>query len=79
MARTLSDDIAYLHPYFVASPEKDLDAAFEDGKRRAIKSLDSRVAGLLHQIDRIKMITRADYNRHTGIIVSSADSEGADS
>lgn len=77
MARTLSDDVEFLHAYFVASNEKDLDAAFEDGKRRAIKTLDNRIVDMLHRIERIQMITRADYNRHAGSHVDSADSEGA--
>jgi hypothetical protein len=79
MARTLSDEVEYLHPYFVASREKDLDAAFEDGKRRAIASLHATLAAVQYQIDRIQMITRADYSRHAGSRVDSADSEGAKS
>jgi hypothetical protein len=38
----------------------DLDAAFEDGKRRAILSLEAR-------IERVRITTRADYNKAFGI------------
>lgn len=67
MSRALDDDLEFLHPYFVASKEADLDAAFEDGKRRAIKSINQRIADLLHKADRISLLTRQDYNRAKGM------------
>lgn len=53
-------DIQFLHPYYVASDLKDLDAAFEDGKQRAIATLEKQIA-------RIKSLSRADYNKYHGI------------
>lgn len=46
--------LEYLHPYYVASDLADLDAAFEDGKRRAIATLERR-------LDMIRNATRGDY------------------
>lgn len=43
-----------LHPFYVASDEPDLDAAFEDGKRRYIRSLE-------RDIELIRQSTRHDY------------------
>ncbi|HEV2540249.1 MAG TPA: hypothetical protein VGU03_11130 [Frateuria sp.] len=51
---------SFLHPFFVASELPDLDDAFEDGKQRAIRSLEAR-------IDRVRITTRADYNKAFGI------------
>jgi hypothetical protein len=51
---------SFLHPFFAASEQKDLDAAFEDGKARAIRSLEAR-------IERVRNTTRADYNKAFGI------------
>lgn len=47
-------DLRFVHNYYRASKETDLDAAFEDGKRRAIKVLSN-------QVQRIENLTRADY------------------
>lgn len=52
----------FIHPFFVASELPDLDAAFEDGKQRAIHSLEAR-------IDRVKLTTRRDYNKAFGLEV----------
>lgn len=46
----------FVHPYYVASDAADLDAAFEDGKRRAERVLE-------HQIEQLRRMTRADYER----------------
>lgn len=46
----------FVHPYYVASDETDLDAAFEDGKRRAILVLERR-------IEQVRGMARADYER----------------
>ena len=52
----------FIHPFFVASELADLDAAFEDGKQRAIRSLEAR-------IERVKQTTRSDYNKAFGLEV----------
>lgn len=46
----------FVHPYYSASHEVDLDAAFADGKRRAIRVLEKR-------IDQVSKMVRADYER----------------
>lgn len=46
--------LQYIHPYYVASDLPDLDAAFDDGKRRAILTLERKIA-------KIQAATRADY------------------
>lgn len=46
----------FVHPYYVASDAADLDAAFEDGKRRAVRVLE-------HQMEQVRRMTRADYER----------------
>ena len=48
--------LQYIHPFYVASDLPDLDAAFEDGKRRAVTTLERRIA-------MIQRATRADYER----------------
>lgn len=48
--------LQYIHPFYVASDLPDLDAAFEDGKRRAISTLENRIA-------QVRASTRADYER----------------
>lgn len=48
--------LQYLHPFYVASDLPDLDDAFEDGKARAIRTLE-------RQVEQIKAATRADYER----------------
>jgi hypothetical protein len=58
---------SFLHKFFVASDLPDLDAAFEDGKQRAISSLEARIA-------RIRTTTRADYNKAFGIEMERARS-----
>ena len=50
----LGSDIDFLSPYYKASVEINLDAAFEDGKQKAISCLQNK-------IERIKRITRSDY------------------
>jgi hypothetical protein len=57
------DDLEFLHPYFVASKETDLDKAFEDGKQRAISTIDRQIEMLRQKAERIELITRDDYNR----------------
>lgn len=49
--------VEFIHRYYVASGLADLDAAFEDGKQRAIRTLEKR-------IKLIRCSTRADYERH---------------
>ncbi|ODT97431.1 MAG: hypothetical protein ABS82_00300 [Rhodanobacter sp. SCN 67-45] len=53
-------ELEHLHRFYVASNESDLDAAWADGQRRAIRALQSR-------IDRIQRLTRADYERAHGV------------
>ncbi|GAB2494219.1 hypothetical protein [Arenimonas alkanexedens] len=53
--------LQYLHPFYVASGLSDLDAAFEDGKARAISTLG-------RQIERIKSAKREDYEAAFGVI-----------
>jgi len=48
--------LQYIHPFYVASDLPDLDAAFEDGKQRAISTLERRIC-------LIQKATRADYER----------------
>lgn len=43
-----------LHPFYVASNERDLDLSFEDGKHRYIRSLEC-------EIEQVKNATRQDY------------------
>ena len=52
--------IEYISPFFKASNERDLDAAFEYGKARAISTLEKRIA-------EIRTTTRQHYNRAYGI------------
>lgn len=53
-------ELERLHAYYLASGERDLDAAWADGQRRAIRALQLR-------IDRINRLTREDYETHYGI------------
>lgn len=46
----------FIHPYYVASGETGRDAAFEDGKRRAIRVLE-------HHIEQVRGMVLADYER----------------
>ncbi len=46
----------FVHPYYVASDESDLDSAFEEGKQRAIRVLE-------RQIEQVRTMRRADYER----------------
>ena len=53
-------ELERMHSFYAASNEPDLDAAWADGQRRAIRTLQLR-------IDRIKRLTRADYERCNGV------------
>lgn len=46
----------FIHPYYVASDEMDLDKAFDEGKRRAIRVLEKK-------IEQVRLMCRADYER----------------
>lgn len=48
--------LQFLHPFYVASDLPDLDEAFEDGKRRALLTLERQAA-------KVRAVTRADYER----------------
>ena len=43
-----------LHPFYVASDEADLDAAFDDGKRRFLRTLE-------REAEQVRLATRSDY------------------
>lgn len=44
-----------LHPFYVASDAPDLDAAFAEGQRRYLRSLE-------REMELVKQATRADYD-----------------
>lgn len=46
----------FVHPYYVASDERDLDKAFDEGKQRAIRTLERR-------IEQVRSMCRTDYER----------------
>lgn len=46
--------LEFLHPFYVASDLPDLDAAFEDGKVRALRTLERRAA-------MVRAAARSDY------------------
>lgn len=46
--------LEFLHPFYVASDLPELDAAFEDGKQRALRTLERRAA-------MVRAATRSDY------------------
>jgi|GEM_PF-5323205 len=59
------NDLQYVHPFYVAATDGDLNEQFEEGKRRAIDVMQRR-------IDRIKQYTRADYNNCFGVKETTA-------
>lgn len=59
----------YIHSFYVASDIKDLDAAWEDGKQRAIQTLE-------HRIERVGAATRREYNRAHCIDAALAGKRG---
>jgi len=63
--------LEYIHPFYVASDQPDLDAAFEEGKRRAISTLESRIA-------QVRSATRADYEREFLSHPTTSTTEGGD-
>ena len=63
-----------LHPFYVASDETDLDAAFAEGQRRYLRSLEREMA-------LVRQATRADYDsvflgRHRGHTASQGQEGG---